>query len=412
MNKLDFAKKRVCVLGLGYIGLPTASLLANNGFEVQGVDINQETVDIINDGKIHIVEPDLDTFVSSAVNAGKLKAFIKPHEADIYIICVPTPLEINSQGELNPNIDYIKQAVKSIYHLVKTGDTIILESTSPIGTTNTIKNDFEDLGVDISSIFIAYCPERVLPGKIMVEIVENDRVIGGINNDSTDKVADFYKTFVNGNIYKTNCETAEMCKLIENSYRDVNIAFANEVSMIASDHNINTWELIDIANKHPRVNILQPGTGVGGHCIAVDPWFLVSSNPQNSNLIKSARLTNNSKPSWVIEQIIKEVKLKNLEISLATTIACLGAAFKPDIDDLRESPAIAVIDGLKEAGFNVLVVEPNISKHEKYVTKPVQEAINEANIVAILVNHSNFNSDDIKEKLVNLNALDFCGTLK
>lgn len=408
MNKLDFAKKRVCVLGLGYIGLPTASLLANNGFEVQGVDINQETVDIINDGKIHIVEPDLDTFVSSAVKAGKLKAFIKPHEADIYIICVPTPLEINSQGELNPNIDYIKQAVKSIYHLVKTGDTIILESTSPIGTTNTIKNDFEDLGVDISSIFIAYCPERVLPGKIMVEIVENDRVIGGINNDSTDKVADFYKTFVNGNIYKTNCETAEMCKLIENSYRDVNIAFANEVSMIASDHNINTWELIDIANKHPRVNILQPGTGVGGHCIAVDPWFIVSEFKKESVIIRNAREINNYKTQWVIEKI----KSTALEFELANnrkpTIALMGLAFKPDIDDLRESPALLVAETLLlDNKYNLLLVEPNLEENKKYDLTDFTETNGKADIVAYLVAHKDF-----KGFITECIELDFCGVKK
>ena len=303
---MDNRNKTVCVIGLGYIGLPTAALLANSGYEVIGVDINQSTVNTINKGDIHIVEPELDKFVRNAIVNGNLKAFIKPQIADIFIICVPTPFYKES-GSPKPNIEYVMSAAESISHLIKEGDMIILESTSPVGTTGKIKNIIENTGINIKKISIAYCPERVLPGKIMHELVKNDRIIGGINEESTAAASSFYKTFVDGKVLVTSDKTAEMCKLAENSFRDINIAYANELSMICDKNEIDVWELISLANHHPRVNILQPGTGVGGHCIAVDPWFIVSADQENARIIKTAREVNDFKPSWVINKITEEV---------------------------------------------------------------------------------------------------------
>jgi len=395
--------KVVSVLGLGYIGLPTAALLASQGYTVKGMDINEDVVQTVNKGSIHIVEPDLDKVVKSAVTNGKLKAYSEVQFADIYIICVPTPFVKDSEIP-TPNIDYVRTAVESIIPHVKEGDLVILESTSPVGTTEMIKNVFERGGIDTSTISIAYCPERVLPGKIMVELVDNDRVIGGINIDSTKAVSQFYKTFVNGEILETDAKTAEMCKLTENSFRDVNIAFANELSVLSDNSGIDVWELIKLANHHPRVNILQPGTGVGGHCVAVDPWFIVSGDPKNSRLIKTAREVNEGKPQWVAEKIKAKAKiLKTKEI------VCLGLAFKPDIDDLRESPSTKVVDSLMESGYSVYCVEPNIKDHKKYNLISFQEAIADFKVIALLVKHKEFTSEETSKKLMDKRVLDFCG---
>jgi len=397
--------KQISVIGLGYIGLPTAALLASSGYKVNGMDVNNDVVSIINEGKIHIVEPDLDKYVKSAVSSNMLQAFIEVQPADIYIICVPTPF--NDTSEIpSPNIDYVKDAALNISVHVKKGDIIILESTSPVGTTEMIETTLKEIGIDTNEIFIAYCPERVLPGKIMKELVENARVIGGLNDKSTEAVSDFYKSFVKGEILMTKAGTAEMCKLTENSFRDVNIAFANELSILCHNNGVNVWDLIDLANHHPRVNILQPGTGVGGHCIAVDPWFIVSQDPLNSRLIKTARVVNDHKPEWVVEQIKEEAEKRNTK-----NIACLGLAFKPDIDDLRESPAISVVDSLLKQGYEIKCVEPNIDDHKEYDLVSLDEAIKGCDVIALLVKHKEFNSIESRTKIINKKILNFCSKL-
>ena len=397
-------EKSVSVIGLGYIGLPTAALLASKGYTVKGMDINEHAVETINKGEIHIVEPDLDAYVRSAVANGKLKAYSEVQAGDIYIICVPTPFYADSELPI-PNINYVREAVQSISPHVKGGDIVILESTSPVGTTEMVIDVLQKNGVDTSAIFVAYCPERVLPGKIMTELVDNARVIGGVNSQSTKVVAAFYRTFVNGEILEAEAKTAEMCKLTENSFRDVNIAFANELSILCDNNGVDVWELIKLANHHPRVNILQPGTGVGGHCIAVDPWFIVFQDPDNSRIIKTAREINDSKPEWVVD------KIKAAADSMTTKkVACLGLAFKPDIDDLRESPAVRVVESLIEQGYDVFCVEPNINEHKKYNLIDIKKAIAEFDVIVLLVKHKEFSSNMILTELENKGALDFCGT--
>ena len=403
-------KKNVCVIGLGYIGLPTAALLANKGYSVAGVDINKEVVSTINDSKIHIVEADLGAFVKSAVSTGQLKAFTKIQSSDVYMICVPTPFH-KSSNTPQPNIDYVISAAQSIAPFVKLGDLIILESTSPVGTTKKIQEILIDCGVDITAVHIAYCPERVLPGKIMTELIENDRIIGGLTSESTKKALDFYRSFVNGNILETDAKTAEMCKLAENSYRDLNVAFANELSMICDKQGINVWNLIKLANKHPRVNILQPGTGVGGHCIAVDPWFIISQDMENTKLIRSAREVNNYKTKWVIEKIKNNATKYFSKTGKRQKIACLGLAFKPDIDDLRESKALEVAETLLSEGYEINAVEPNIQSHKNFSLLNLSDAIEQSDIICVLVRHREFLNFEIKKKLQKHNTLDFCGSL-
>lgn len=400
--------KTVCVVGLGYIGLPTAALLASNDYQVVGVDLNTHAVDTINQGQIHIVEPDLDAYVRSAVTAGKLKAYTKPEKADIYLICVPTPF--HPGGDIpQPNIDYVLAATRSIAGLLKPGDMVILESTSPVGTTKLMGEALQATGVDIATLYLAYCPERVLPGKIMIELVENDRVVGGLTPEATKLVSEFYRTFVRGEVLECDAATAEMCKLTENSYRDVNIAFANELSLLCANSGINVTRLIELANRHPRVNILQPGTGVGGHCIAVDPWFIVASDPANARLIRTAREVNNYKTEWVIEQI----KVAALAVQNGTgkkpKIACLGLAFKPDIDDLRESPAVHVAMTLQAQDFDVVAVEPNIEAHASFNLASMENALDDADVVAVLVKHRQFLLAARSGALSGKNVLDFCG---
>jgi UDP-N-acetyl-D-mannosaminuronic acid dehydrogenase len=399
-------EKKVCVVGLGYIGLPTAALLASNGFQVVGVDSNVHVVETINQGDIHIVEPDLDAFVRSAVLAGRLKAFSSPQPGDIYMICVPTPFHENI-GIPQPNIDFVLEAIHGVSKFIKPGDLIILESTSPVGTTQKIAYILQNAGVNIAKIHIAYCPERVLPGKIMIELIENDRVVGGFTKEATKSVSDFYKTFIRGAVLETDAPTAEMCKLTENSFRDVNIAFANELSLICEKEGVNVWDLIELANHHPRVNILQPGAGVGGHCIAVDPWFIVARDPENTRLIRTAREVNNYKTEWVIDKIKIAVADISAKTECKPKIVCLGLAFKPDIDDLRESPACMIVEALQNQNYDVFAVEPNIKTHETLKLVELKSALEFADLLVVLVKHKQFfelNVHSTKAKI-----LDFCG---
>ncbi len=393
--------RSICIIGLGYIGLPTAALLANRNYQVYGVDVNQETVDIINQGNIHIVEPELDTFVRSAVNSGNLIADIKPKKADVFIISVPTPFQ---EGFI-PNIDYVISASKAIAPYIEQGNIVILESTSPVGTTNKVAEILKVNGVDTSKIHIAHCPERVLPGQIMRELVENDRIIGGTTPEASNITAEFYRTFVDGDILKTDANTAEMTKLTENSYRDTNIAFANELSILCDKFNINVWELIKLANRHPRVNILQPGAGVGGHCIAVDPWFIIYKGGVDAKIIRTAREVNIYKTEWVIEKIKNKALEFETKKGKKAVIACMGLSFKPDIDDLRESPALDIVRRLIADGLNVMPVEPNIKNFSEFNIFNYQEAIKKADIITFLVAHKEFKKLEIEDNL------DFCGVL-
>jgi UDP-N-acetyl-D-mannosaminuronic acid dehydrogenase len=391
--------KKICVMGLGYIGLPTAALLANRTYYIHGVDLDQRAVDMINRGEIHIVEPELDTFVKSAVNSGKLKADIKPVEADVFIIAVPTPFH---EGFV-PNVDYVCAATLAIVPYIRPGNIVILESTSPVGTTDMVAKLLGDNGVELSRIHIAHCPERVLPGKIMKELVENDRIVGGTTEAATKITANFYRDFVQGEVLETDAKTAEMAKLTENSFRDVNIAFANELSILCDKFDINVWELIRLANRHPRVNILQPGAGVGGHCIAVDPWFIVHKGGEDAKMIRTAREVNTYKTEWAIEKIKNAALEFAKEKNRKAKVACMGLAFKPDIDDLRESPALYITKRLVKEGMEVLAVEPNIKSYDGLNLVNYQDALNEADIVIFLVAHKEFKGLKVANKL------DFCG---
>jgi UDP-N-acetyl-D-mannosaminuronic acid dehydrogenase len=397
--------QEVVTIGLGYIGLPTSALIASHGTNVLGVDINQSVVDTINQGKIHIVEPDLDAIVSIAVSNGFLKASTKPSLAEVYLIVVPTPFK----GNHEPDISFVEAATKGIIPLLKKGDLYIIESTSPIGTTDKMqKLIFASRPELEGAIHIAYCPERVLPGNVMHEIVENDRVIGGVDEASTQKAISFYRKYVKGELHGTNARTAEMCKLVENSSRDSQIAFANELSLICDKADINVWELINLANKHPRVNILQPGCGVGGHCIAVDPYFIVSDYPMESKMIVTAREVNNYKSFWCAEKIQNEKLQFELKNGRKPKTALMGLAFKPNIDDLRESPAKYIAQKVLQNSNNEehFIVEPNIEFHSVYKLTDYKEAINKADIIVFLVAHKEFINITInKSKKI----LDFCG---
>jgi len=396
-------KPTVVMMGLGYIGLPTAALIASRGLKVTGVDIRQQVVDTINKGQIHIVEPDLDGLVHKVVKDGDLKASTKAVEADVYLIAVPTPFKENHV----PDLSYVGSAVRGIIPTLKEGSLVILESTSPVGTTRKMQKLILDERPELKGkIFIAYCPERVLPGNILHELKYNDRAIGGIDKSSTQKAIEFYKHFVVGELHATNAKTAEMVKLVENASRDNQIAFANELSIICDKAGIDVWEMIALANKHPRVNILRPGTGVGGHCIAVDPWFIVSEFPEESGLIRKSRETNNYKTQWVLEKIKNSALIFKAENNREPIIACMGLAFKPDIDDLRESPALYVAETLQKDGFNVIEVEPNLENCSEKKVTPVSEAIEKADIIVYLVAHKEFSGLKLNE---NKQVLDFVG---
>lgn len=420
---MDNISKKVCVIGLGYIGLPTAATMASRGYSVLGIDINQHAVDSINAGNVHIIEPDLDQLVRSAVMHGKLIAktsLAESDQCDIYMIAVPTPFKENKK----PDLSYVKSAIESLAPFLKKGDCIILESTSPVGTTARMAGWLTVLRPNLSipveniegqyDINIAYCPERVLPGKVLHEIVHNDRIIGGLTKACADKVCDFYKSFVQGDCLKTKARTAAMCKLTENAYRDVNIAFANELSMICGEQGIDVWELRELANRHPRVDILKPGPGVGGHCIAVDPWFIVDASPKRSRLIKTAREVNDYKPEYVVQLVMQ--RLQGLRIN---EVVFWGLAFKPDIDDLRESPAIEVVTQFREkcGDCNIKVVEPNINSlpriinsNSKLELTSLQKARSyEDALHVVLVAHSEFINVSFASSVA---TLYFCDALK
>ncbi len=393
-------KTEVVTIGLGYIGLPTSALIASHGTNVLGVDINQLVVDTINEGKIHIVEPDLDKIVSAAVSKGNLKAATKASIAEVYLIVVPTPFK----GNHEPDISFVEAATKGVIPLLKKGDLYIIESTSPIGTTEKMQELIYSSRPELKNeIHIAYCPERVLPGNVMHELVHNDRVIGGVNKISTQKARAFYAKYVKGELHATNARTAEMCKLVENSSRDVQIAFANELSLICDKADINVWELINLANKHPRVNILQPGCGVGGHCIAVDPYFIVSDYPLESKIIGTAREVNNYKSFWCAEKIQNEKLKFELAQGRKPSVALMGLAFKPNIDDLRESPAKYIAQKVLQSSNNEehFIVEPNIKSHSVYKLTSCKEAVSKADIIVFLVAHKEFKELKIdKNKIV------------
>ncbi|OOF02892.1 UDP-N-acetyl-D-mannosamine dehydrogenase [Salinivibrio sp. MA427] len=411
--------EKISVVGLGYIGLPTAAMFASHKKYVVGVDVNQHAVDTINQGEIHIIEPELDHIVSAAVAEGYLKATLKPEPADAFLIAVPTPFLPRKKDEIpTPDLSFIEAASKAIAPVLKKGDLIILESTSPVGATEQVadwlavaRNDltFPQTHGNKADVNIAHCPERVLPGHVVRELVENDRVIGGMSSRCSERSVELYRTFVKGECVVTNARTAEMAKLTENSSRDVQIAFANELSIICDKLDINVWELIALANRHPRVNILQPGPGVGGHCIAVDPWFIVSNTPEQSKLIHVARDVNDSKPSWVVEKVklaIADYLQANPDKRVCeVTVACYGLSFKPDIDDLRESPAMQIVKKIVSLhSGNVIAVEPNIhelpSSLEQAQLESFEIAKKTADIHVLLVDHKEFKERKISSDFI------------
>ncbi|WP_269802212.1 UDP-N-acetyl-D-mannosamine dehydrogenase [Bordetella hinzii] len=393
------------IIGLGYIGLPTATLFAARRKTVVGVDVNQHAVDTINQGKIHIVEPELDILVHSAVTGGYLRATTQAEPADAFLIAVPTPFAAGYK----PDLSYIEAAAGAIAPVLDKGNLVILESTSPVGTTEKLAEwlararpdlTFPQQAGESADIQIAYCPERVLPGRVVHELVSNDRILGGMTQTANAMAAELYQTFVEGQLITTNARTAEMCKLTENSFRDVNIAFANELSIICDKLDINVWELISLANRHPRVNILQPGAGVGGHCIAVDPWFIVDKTPDEARMVRMAREVNDYKPEWVRDKVkaaVADALARSPGHTMADIkVACLGLAFKPDIDDLRESPALEIVQELSTLGCQILAVEPNIATLPKRVDQPnimlsaLDDALAGADVVCVLVKHRSF----------------------
>ncbi len=400
---------KACFMGLGYIGLPTAIIAARSGIQVLGVDVNPAVVEKTNRGEIHIVEPGLQALCEEVVKNGSLRAATAPEESDAYLIVVPTPFTSNHE----PDISYVESATRMVLPLLKVGDLFVIESTSPVGTTDAMaKLIFSERPELRGKIHIAYCPERVLPGNVIYELEHNDRVIGGQDEAATAKAKEFYAHFVKGQLHGTNSKTAEMCKLTENASRDVQIAFANELSLICGKAGIDVWELIRLANKHPRVNILRPGCGVGGHCIAVDPYFITAGFPAESQLIGKAREINNYKAFWCAEQVRAAMEKFSLETGRAPVVALMGLAFKPNIDDLREAPAKYIVTKVMQGCNNadLLIVEPNISSHRVFKLTPYQEAYDRADIVVFLVAHDEFKSLPLESsgKVI----LNFCGITK
>ena len=400
---------KACFIGLGYIGLPTAIIAAKSGkMDVIGVDVNQSVVDLTNAGQLHIIEPGLQDLLHEVVTSGTLKAKNRPEESDVYLIVVPTPFK----GNHEPDISYVETATRNVIPYLKKGDLFIIESTSPIGTTELMAKLIFDLRPELKGkIYVAYCPERVLPGNVIQELVHNDRVIGGIDEASTEKAVDFYSRFVEGELHKTNSRTAEMCKLTENSSRDVQIAFANELSIICDKAGINVWELIELANKHPRVNILQPGCGVGGHCIAVDPYFITSAYPDVSQIIAKAREINNYKAKWSAEKVKNAMMQFEHHNGKKPVVAMMGLAFKPNIDDLRESPAKRITTEVMQGCNNadIMVVEPNLKAHKVFKLTDYHEAYEKADIIVFLTAHDEFKSLPWRDDKM---IIDLCGIYK
>ena len=403
---MNFKSKIISVIGLGYIGLPTAVLLANNDFKINGIDTDPFVISNLNQKKTHINEPGIKKYLRNAIKSKKLTVSLEVIPSDIYMICVPTPFKNKNKLKI-PDLKYVFQVVKNISKYIKDGDIIILESTSPIGTTEKIKSMIDKKLKKEIKFYVGYCPERVLPGNIMKELIINDRIVGGLNDRSSKIIAKFYKNFVKGRVLITNSRTAEMCKLSENSYRDLNIAFANELSILSHTNGVNVYDLINLANCHPRVNILQPGVGVGGHCIAVDPWFLIHSDKKNSKLIKKTREINNYKTKWIVNLIKNKIKTDNFK-----RIICLGLTFKPNVNDTRESPALKIVGNLNKLNCEVFIVEPNEIKYKPKNLISLDKALklNES-LIIILVRHKQFITKSIKMKLLNKNILDFCGAL-
>jgi UDP-N-acetyl-D-mannosaminuronic acid dehydrogenase len=397
--------RTVSIIGLGYIGLPTAALLASRGWRVVGVDTSAAVVAAVNRGSAHIAEPDIDQLVHDAVASGQLTATDEPVEADVTVVCVPTPF-LPDTSLPTPDLSYVHAAVRSVAPRLRAGDLLIIESTCPVGTTEDVAASLHSGSLAGSAVRLAYCPERVLPGRILAELVANDRIVGGIDPASSSAAAEFYRTFVEGEILTTDSRTAEMVKLVENSYRDVNIAFANEISVISDRLGIDPWRLIELANHHPRVNILQPGPGVGGHCIAVDPWFIVAEDPEGAQLIRAARMVNDKKTDWVIQQIASAAADLGVQ-DQPVRVACLGLAYKPNIDDLRESPALRVARGLRAGGIDVLAVEPNLDHHDEFELHSLADALRQADLAVALVAHDQF----IGLESGDTPLLDFCGIL-
>ena len=399
---------KACFMGLGYIGLPTAIIAAKHGVEVVGVDINPQVVEMTNRGHLHIIEPGMEEMLREVVKSGALRASLTPEVSEAYFMVVPTPFK----GNHEPDISYVEAATRTVLPFLKEGDLYVIESTSPVGTTDKMRDlIFTERPELKGKIYVAYCPERVLPGNVIHELVHNDRVIGGMDEASTDKAVEFYSQFVQGKLHRTNCKTAEMCKLTENSSRDVQIAFANELSLICDKAGINVWELIELANKHPRVNILQPSCGVGGHCIAVDPYFITADFPKESRLIADAREINNYKAFWCAERVQNEMLKFELSHGRKPTVAMMGLAFKPNIDDLRESPAKYIVTKVMQGcnNANILVVEPNVEKHNVFKLTNYKEAYEQADIVVMLVAHDPFKELPWTDEKV---ILDFCGIYK
>lgn len=400
---------KACFMGLGYIGLPTAIIAAKHGVTVTGVDINQEVVDKTNAGHLHIIEPGLEDLLKEVVAAGQLHATTQPEKSDAFFIVVPTPFR---GGNHEPDISYVEAATRSVIPFLEPGNLFVIESTSPVGTTDKMaKIIFDERPELVDKIHVAYCPERVLPGNVIYELVHNDRVIGGRDEASTAAAQHFYSQFVQGQLHPTNCKTAEMCKLTENSSRDSQIAFANELSIICDKAGINVWELIRLANKHPRVNILQPGCGVGGHCIAVDPYFISTEFPAESKMISTAREVNNYKAFWCAEKVKNAILKFELDNKRKPVVAMMGLAFKPDIDDLRESPSKYIATRVMQdcCNANILIVEPNISEHPVFKLSEYNEAYDKADIVVFLTAHSVFKTLQWRDDKV---ILDFCGIFK
>lgn len=403
---MNSAKLKISIVGLGYIGLPTAAVLASVGHTVVGIEVNQTIVDVVNRGDIHIVEPDLDGLVRAAVHSGRLRAVQAAEQSDVFIIAVPTPFMNGHQ----PDLRYVEQAARAIAPQLRGGNLVILESTSPVGTTEKLaswlaeeRSDlrFPTAGSREIDVHLAYCPERVLPGSIVSELVRNDRVVGGLTPRCAEKARHLYETFVRGQCIETDARTAEMTKLTENAFRDVNIAFANELSLICDQLGINVWELIALANRHPRVNILNPGPGVGGHCIAVDPWFIVDSAPQAARLIRTAREVNDGKPEWVLGKIAEAVVAARSRLGRGVAVACLGLAFKANIDDLRESPSLEIAKQLAERRLadRLLIVEPYVDALPQELVGrtgielvELDTALAAADVVVLLVDHQQFKS--------------------
>jgi UDP-N-acetyl-D-mannosaminuronic acid dehydrogenase len=395
-----------CIIGLGYIGLPTAAVLARAGHRVVGVDVNAQVVATVNQGLIHIVEPDLDRAVAAAVASGALSAKLTPAPADVFLIAVPTPFRNGVDGIPQPNIDYVLASARAIAPVLQPGNLVLLESTSPVGTTEQVAQVIGELsGLNSEQLHIAYCPERVLPGRILQELISNDRVIGGLTPAAAEAGKAFYATFCKGELLATTARTAELVKLTENSYRDVNIAFANELSLVCDRLGINVRELIRLANHHPRVNVLQPGCGVGGHCIAVDPWFIAAEAPDCTPLIQTARRVNDGKSRWVIDQVQARAAALENQLGRAARIGCLGLAFKPDVDDLRESPALHITTELLVAGLEVLACEPNLQGHPTIKLHSLEQVLAQADLLVFLVAHTPFLYLDLTGRTV----FDLCG---